>query len=121
MSLEKRVSADESKVAVTFRVPSELGAKSADLVGEFTDWKLVAMQPDPDGSLAAEFDLEAGNAYRFRYLVDGERWENDWEADGYVPNDYGGDDSVVDIRRSARPPARRLDGLTATPKLASAR
>ena len=33
----------------------------------------------------------------YRYLVDGERWENDWAADTYAPNDYGGDDSVVDL------------------------
>jgi len=33
----------------------------------------------------------------FRYLVDGERWENDWAADAYVPNPFGGEDSVVEV------------------------
>ena len=33
--------------------------------------------------------------YRYRYLLDGTRWENAWDADDYVPNPYGGDDSVV--------------------------
>jgi hypothetical protein len=42
-------------------------------------------------------DLEAGRAYRFRYLLDGERWDNDWAADAYIPNSFGGDDSVVDL------------------------
>jgi hypothetical protein len=38
----------------------------------------------------------AGNStYRFRYLLDDERWENDWSADDYVANEFGGDDSVV--------------------------
>ena len=41
--------------------------------------------------------LDAGRAYRFRYLLDGQRWENDWAADAYQPNDFGGDDSVVDL------------------------
>ena len=41
--------------------------------------------------------LDAGQAYRFRYLLDGQRWENDWAADAYQPNDFGGDDSVVDL------------------------
>jgi hypothetical protein len=41
--------------------------------------------------------LEAGQQYRFRYLVDGERWENDWAADAYLPNAYGGEDSVVTV------------------------
>jgi hypothetical protein len=38
--------------------------------------------------------LERDRRYRFRYLVDGHHWENDWNADEYVPNEYGGDDSV---------------------------
>jgi hypothetical protein len=55
------------------------------------------MQRKPDGGFTVTLDLEAGRAYRFRYLLDGERWENDWTADDYVPNEYGGDDSLVDL------------------------
>jgi hypothetical protein len=40
-------------------------------------------------------ELAPGKAYQFRYLLDGDRWENDWRADRYVPNPYGGDNSVV--------------------------
>ncbi len=98
MPLEKRASEQLDHVAVTFRIPGEVGATSVDVVGEFTDWKLVAMQTDDDGGWSAGVDLEAGRAYRFRYLLDGNRWENDWAADGYVPNDFGGEDSVVDVR-----------------------
>jgi hypothetical protein len=29
--------------------------------------------------------------------IEGERWENDWEADAYTPNEYGKDDSVVEV------------------------
>jgi hypothetical protein len=54
-------------------------------------------------------DLDAGRAYRFRYLLDGQRWDNDWAADAYVRNDFGGDDSVVDLTALAEavPPATR--------------
>ena len=54
-------------------------------------------------------DLDAGRAYRFRYLLDGQRWDNDWAADAYVANDFGGDDSVVDLTATgeAVPPAAR--------------
>ncbi len=53
--------------------------------------------------------LDAGRAYRFRYLLDGQRWDNDWAADAYEPNDFGGDDSVVDLTALAEPvpPAAR--------------
>ena len=41
--------------------------------------------------------LEAGKSYRFRYLLDGERWENDWDADAYKPNEFGTDDSILEV------------------------
>ena len=50
-----------------------------------------------DGSFRPTLELEPGRSYRFRYLLDGGGWENDWAADGYVPNEFGGDDSVVEL------------------------
>jgi 1,4-alpha-glucan branching enzyme len=102
MPLEKQTSETHGRVVVTFQIPAEAGVTTVDVVGEFTDWGLVAMQSDENGNLSASFDLQVGRTYRFRYLLDGERWQNDWAADNYVPNDYGGDDSVVDLREFAR-------------------
>ena len=63
--------------------------------------RLVADEPpvDPDRqrSFQATLELPAGRRWRFRYLLDGQRWENDWAADDYLPNVHGGDDSVVDL------------------------
>ena len=50
-----------------------------------------------DGNFKASVTLKAGKQYRFRYLLDGDRWENDWQADAYVPNDFGTDDSIVKV------------------------
>ena len=85
-------------VRVTFRIASG-GAERASVVGDFNGWSPDAdeMKPDDTG-FVAELHLAAGRAYRFRYLLDGERWENDWAADAYEPNDFGGNDSVVDLR-----------------------
>jgi hypothetical protein len=55
------------------------------------------MSPRKDGRFSTTISLEAGQTYRFRYLVDGERWENDWGADGYVPNTFGSEDSIVKV------------------------
>jgi hypothetical protein len=41
--------------------------------------------------------LKPENEYRFRYLIDGEVWENDDSADTYVANDFGTEDSVLEI------------------------
>ncbi len=84
---------------VTFKLPAEVGAETAVLVGEFNNWDENAepMRKLNDGSFSQTVSLEAGKSYRFRYLLDGTRWENDWEADDYLPNDHGTDDSIVAI------------------------
>ena len=84
---------------VTFKLPAEVGANTVALCGDFNEWNESShpMKKLKDGSFSATASLESGGTYRFRYLVDGERWENDWEADEYLPNDFGSDDSVVKV------------------------
>jgi hypothetical protein len=41
--------------------------------------------------------IPTGRPYRFRYFLDGERWENDFSADDYTPNPFGSDDSVLKL------------------------
>lgn len=84
---------------VTFKLPAEVEAETAALCGEFNDWDANAnpMKKLKDGSFSTTVSLEAGNSYRFRYLLDGTRWENDWEADKYAPNEHGSDDSIVEV------------------------
>ena len=84
--------------SVTFTLPAAVGAGHVAICGEWNDWAADRdiMERAADGfSLAIR--LEPGRSYRFRYLLDGTRWENDWAADAYVPNGYGSDDSVVDL------------------------
>lgn len=90
---------DDETVLVAFELPAAVAATSVNLVGEFNGWS-VAKHPLhllDDGSFRTELPLPAGHRWRFRYLLDGERWENDWAADDYVPNGLGADDSVVDL------------------------
>ena len=54
----------------------------------------IKLTRDGDGGWRAIVALEPGRAYRYRFLLDGERWENAWYGD-YVSNAYGADDSVV--------------------------
>ena len=100
--LEKRRGEGPNEVVVTFRLPPEVRADRIAVAGDFNDWspRALLMQKGDDGFFAV-VRLEAGRAYRFRYLIDGERWENDWAADLYVPNEFGGDDSVIDLTQTA--------------------
>ena len=96
-------------VIATFRLPHDVAARSVCVVGEFNDWSQSASPMDRDDEwFVAQIPLRTGRAYRFRYLLDGERWENDWAADAYVPNEFGGDDSVIDLTNGATPPLVEL-------------
>lgn len=97
--LTKTVAKSGKTCRVTFAVPAEVNAKEVYLCGEFNDWSETShpLKRRKDGRFSTTITLETGRDYRFRYLVDGERWENDWEADAYVPNEYGSEDSVVEL------------------------
>jgi hypothetical protein len=82
---------------VTFRPPAASGAQKVQLLGEFNDWTPAAMDPSADGGHQLTVPLVAGRTCRFRYLIDGERWENDRQADDCVANEFGGNDSVIDL------------------------
>ncbi len=74
-------------------------ASNVHVVGEFNNW---SEQDSPlkqlkNGSFSATIDLEQGREYQFRYLIDGNVWENDDEADKYVTSPMGSENSVVSV------------------------
>ncbi len=97
--MKKNYSKTGSTCRVTFELPADVEAKTVALCGEFNDWdrKSHILEQRKDGRFSLTVSLEAGKVYRFRYLVDGARWENAWDADGYLPNEFGTEDSVVTI------------------------
>jgi hypothetical protein len=87
---------EPATVKHTFRLPASVGAEQVWLVGELNDWSRTAHPMRRDGEwFTLTLELEPHRTYRYRYLLDGDRWENDWQADQYVPNEFGTDDSVV--------------------------
>lgn len=84
---------------VTFWMPKDgaLTAETVTVVGDFNHWdkKATPMKRQHNGDYIAVVELEAGKEYRFRYCLDDTIWENDWHADKYTPNPFGGYDSVV--------------------------
>ena len=53
------------------------------------------MLPQADGGFLITLILAIGHDYRFRFTLDGQRWESDWAADAYVPNPFGTEDSIL--------------------------
>jgi 1,4-alpha-glucan branching enzyme len=84
---------------VTFRLPKDVAhdAKMAAVVGDFNNWNPTEhkMKKLKSGDFTLTLELPCNREFSFRYLVDTGRWENDWFADKYIPNDFGSEDSVV--------------------------
>jgi 1,4-alpha-glucan branching enzyme len=86
------------KVEVTFTMPALEGVTRLYLVGDFNDWS-IALHPmtrAADGAWGITLPLDGDRSYQFRYFDNNGHWHNDWQADAYVPNQFGGDNSVVE-------------------------
>lgn len=87
---------------VTFTLPTTALAdvKEIRVVGDFNnwDWEEGTVMKAGKKEYKAILDLATGRDYEFRYITEDGTWENDWEADAYVPSPYYGiDNSVVQI------------------------
>ena len=97
--LTKNYSKTGGVCRVTFELPMEVNAKGVSLCGEFNDWKPKKnpMEKRKDGRWSTTISLETGKGYRFKYLIDNKHWENDWDADEYLSNSFGTEDSLVQV------------------------
>jgi 1,4-alpha-glucan branching enzyme len=99
--LKKEYTKSRKSCKVTFILPPELApkAKAVALVGDFNNWdkEATALKKKPDSGWEVSLVLEAGREYHFRYFVDASVWENDWNADKYVPSPYGDSENSVVI------------------------
>jgi predicted extracellular nuclease len=96
----KKAAAAKSVKSVTFALPKAAVAKAKTvvLVGDFNNWaveKSIALTKQKDGSFKTTVELESGKEYQYRFLLNGETWENAWDAPKYVSSPFGGDNSVV--------------------------
>lgn len=100
-----KVHAGPAKIRVTFSMPSAIWADTIHLVGDFNNWSKTATPLRlSDAGWMVSLVLPEGEAYQYRYLVNGEEWHNDWHADGYRRNEFGGDSSVVITRIAVEEP-----------------
>ena len=97
--IKKAYRKSKKSCLVTFSMPADVGAEAVHLCGEFNEWNKddTPLVRRKDGRFSRSLPLPAGQSYRFRYLIDSERWENDQEADDYAPNPFGTRDSVLTI------------------------
>ncbi len=109
------------KVRVTFSMPFIAGVTDLTLVGDFNNWSITQhpLKAAADGSWSVALTLNGGHAYQYRYYANGQDWHNDWQADGYSPNEHGSDNSIVSTKAEALPAAKKATKKAAAKKAAS--
>ncbi len=99
VGLSKEFVRPDNVIRATFKLPKAAAqdAKKVSVVGDFNNWDAQAtpMKKTSAGNYTTKLDLQPGTEYQFRYLINDTKWENDWDADKYVPSPYGGDNSVL--------------------------
>ncbi len=97
--LKKNYTRTGRSCRVTFKVPAEIEAETVALLGDFNTWDAERhlLTRRKDGSYSTTVSLEAGQDYRFRYLLDSDRWMNDETVDREVANRFGTRDGVISI------------------------
>lgn len=96
---KKSLAKNGSSAKVTFEL-REIDAERVYVAGDFNDWSTseTPLNKRKDGRFSTTLTLPAGREYRYRYVLDGDRWTNDADADRYEPNEHGSEDSVLDLR-----------------------
>lgn len=99
MSFKKQFLKSKPVCKVSFRLDSAeaSGAKKVQLLGDFNNWdkSTEPMTALKLNDFTATLELEAGKEFQFRYLIDGTEWKNDPQADSYVANSFGEENSVI--------------------------
>ena len=99
MSLKKQFLKSKPVCKISFRLDAAdaAGATKVQLLGDFNNWDetVEPMTALKSNDFTATLELETGKEYQFRYLIDGTIWKNEVQADDYVANSFGADNSVV--------------------------
>jgi len=99
VSIKKQYLKKKSVCKVAFTVPKQLAAfaSTVHLVGDFnySNKSITPIKRFKNGQFTSTLFLRQDAEYEFRFLLDGLTWENDPQADRYVQNVYGTENSVV--------------------------
>jgi len=99
MAIQKKA-LKSNKYKVSFKIDADSAKdfSTASLVGDFNNWdpsKDVMRKLKKDGSFSIQKTLEAGKEYQFKYVLDGNNWSNDPDADKFVPTEYADSQNSV--------------------------
>lgn len=95
MSLKKQYLKKDGGCKITFSLEEKIETvekiENVRITGDFNNWDINCepMKKLKNGGFSQTINLEAGKTYQFRYLINDLVWENEPEADSFVPNGLG--------------------------------
>lgn len=92
MSVKKEYLNSNANCRVRFSLPQDMltSVKKASVVGDFNEWdpETAIMKKRSNGTYSVTVELPVGKEYQFRYLLDGNAWMNEEEADKQVQSPF---------------------------------
>lgn len=93
--LTKKFFKTKNEAEVTFEF-NRSDVTTASLVADFNGWQAIEMKFNKKSkSFKTKIRLPKGERFHFRYLLNNTEWENDYQADQYLANEFGTENSVV--------------------------
>lgn len=98
MAIKKQFLKSKPICKVTFTVPAK-DANEVLVAGNWNNWNAKAepLKKLKNGTFKGTVNLESGNSYEFKYVVDGQ-WQNEEQADAFTWSEYASaDNSVINL------------------------
>jgi 1,4-alpha-glucan branching enzyme len=92
----------QAKIVETLFIVHSKTANDVRITGDFTDWSPegIPLREGKNGEWKTTLGLTPGE-YQYRLILDGE-WSDDPEALARVPNIYGGENCILQVKPSGR-------------------
>lgn len=94
--ISKKFFKTKDEVEVTFEVELPKDSSNVSIVADFLDWTPEPMKKVAKSSIYKfKTRLPKDSEFQFRYLLDEQTWMNDPNADKFIPNGLGEDNSLI--------------------------
>jgi len=117
MSIIKKYQPLKSNCKVTFSYPAQEGVNNVKVLGDFNNWdpSVAPTMKKSKSDFSASLELNLGQTYEFRYLINDNQWENDLSADKYVASPFGGIENSVLVIDAVETKTAPKKGTAKTP------
>jgi len=91
-----KVTKKGNKAWVTFTIPADENTKSANITGEWSQWKEEPMRQKKNGDFFITKVLKTGQSYQFGYKINKHLWSTE-DTLPKVSSPYGSKNSIISL------------------------